>query len=147
MNKELYEKQVNIERMKLTFFHAMFITLEMLFFFLTLQTLILTALLAAWAGESTEMKCVGMAITSLYFTFTCGLTIFFQGKAFDSRDDYMIAGCAKDGDVIWKYTSEILAERKIRARGITIEQSTEYSKSKGNRTEEQAKVAGGQSEP
>lgn len=118
MNKELYDKQVNIERMKLTFFHAMFIALEILFFFLTLHTLTLTALLAAWAGEDTKMKFIGVAIASIYFAVTCGLTIFFQGKAFDNKDDHMIAGYTKDGDIIWKYTSEILAERKLREKGI-----------------------------
>lgn len=129
MNKELYEKQVNIERMKLTFFHAIFITFEMLFFFLALHTLTLTALLAAWAGESTEMKCVGMAITSIYFTVTCGLTIFFNGKAFDNRDDYMISGYTRDGDIIWKYKSEILAERKLNEKGVLLgEQSEEHGK-------------------
>lgn len=118
MNQELYEKQVNIERMKLTFFHAMFTTLEMIFFFLALNTLPLSATLASWAGESAQMKSIGMIITSLYFTVTCGLAIFFQGKAFDNRDCYMIAGCTKDGDVVWKYASEILAERKLKEKGI-----------------------------
>ena len=119
MNKELYEKQVNIERKKLISFHTMFTTIEMIFFFLALNTLPLSASLARWAGESAQIKSIVMIITSLYFTVTCGLAIFFQGRAFNSRDCYMIAGCTKDGDVVWKYASEILAERKLREKGIS----------------------------
>lgn len=113
-----YEEQVKIEHAKLSIFHTAFIVLEIIFFFLTLCVLPLIAILASWAGENFKMKLIGIAISFLYFFVTCGLTILFQNMAFNNRDDLMIAGRTMDCDTIWKYKSEILAERKMKERGL-----------------------------
>lgn len=113
-----YEEQVKIEHAKLSIFHTAFIVLEIIFFFLTLCVLPLIAILASWAGENFKMKLIGIAISFLYFFVTCGLTILFQNMAFKNKDDLMIAGRTMDYDTIWKYKSEILAERKMKERGL-----------------------------
>lgn len=129
MNKELYEKQVSIEHVKLSIAYFVCMVCESAFAFFTLMTPMVIRFLASWAGEDLKMKIIGTIISFLYLTVNSGLTVLFISLAFDSKDDYIIAGRAKDGDVIWKYTSEILAERKLKSRGIIIEQSTEHGKS------------------
>lgn len=113
-----YEEQVRIEHTKLVFARAVFIILEIIFAILTLSVLILIPALAHWAGENLKMKITGMAISFLYFAFNCGLTILFQNMAFKNKDDLMITGHTSDCDTIWKYKSEILAERKMKERGL-----------------------------
>ncbi len=113
-----YEEQVRIEHTKLVVAHAVFVILEIIFAILTLSVLILIPVLAHWAEENIKTKIIGMAISFLYFAFNCGLAILFQNMAFNNKDDLIIAGCTMDYDTIWKYKSEILAERKTKEWGL-----------------------------
>ena len=147
MIEKTYEKQVKIEHIKLSIIHAIFSFLELIFFFLTICTLPLIALLGNWAGNSFKLKIIGMTISFLYFFVTCVLTILFQNIAFNNKDDFMISGHTRNFDTIWKYKSEILAEKKLRKKGVLAnEQPTEHSQSESYRAEEQNPSACSQSE-
>jgi len=118
MNKSIYEKQVKIEHMKLQIKHFASFSIFLLFAMMTLGTLFVIPMLARWAGYDGKKVIAGLIISILYFVITLGLTILFQWIRFNNQDDYMIAGSARNHDVIWKYKSEILAERKLRERGL-----------------------------
>lgn len=118
MSKSICEKQVKIEHIKLQIKHFVSLAIFFLFAMMTLGTLFVVSALAGWAGDNGKKVIIGLIISILYFAITLGLTILFQWISFNSRDDYMIAGITRNRDVVWKYKSEILAERKLKERGL-----------------------------
>lgn len=108
-----YEEQARVEHIKLIIAHAVFFSLEIVFAILAFLVQLLVPALASWAGENLKMKLIGIAISFLCFGITLGLMLLFQNMAFNSRDKLMIAGWTENYDVVYKYKSEVLAERKM----------------------------------
>lgn len=115
------EKQIEIEHAKLQIRHFVSTALFILFAFMALMSTAVISALAKWSGEDFKSKMIGILISFLYFVITLSLTLLFQQISFYSKDELTFSGWTDDRELIYKYKSEILAERKLREEGLRNE--------------------------
>lgn len=115
------EKQIEIEHAKLQIKHFVSTALFIFFAFMALMSTAVISALAKWLGEDFKSKMTGILISFLYFVITLSLTLLFQQISFYSKDELTFSGWTDDREFIYKYKSEILAERKLREEGLRNE--------------------------
>lgn len=119
LKRELFEKQVSIERVKLRIEHFIFSSISAVFAIMTWLSLVVIHILGSWAGDSIKLKVIGIMASILYFLITLGLTMLFMDFAFYSSDDWLLVGYDYELHCgIRKYRSEIRAERKLKEKGL-----------------------------
>lgn len=113
--KELYERQIKIEHIKLSIKSNIFCTLSALFAVSGAFFPVVTMILAVVAGDDTKMKVICILASILYLAATLGLSLLFIIFSIRNDDDF-IPIKLENGIFIRKYRSEILAEKKIKKR-------------------------------
>lgn len=113
-----YEKQVKIEHRKLALLHAVFFLISGTFACLALITPIVSFLIAVYVADiGFTWRLLGAGISLLYLAVMFGLYVIFSQLASRFEDTFMIIP-VYPYDCIGKYYSEILAERKMKEKGI-----------------------------
>lgn len=115
--QELHERQVKIERRKLSIKSNIFCVLSALFMFAGAIFPAVVKFLAAIAGDDMKMKVICILASIIYLAVTLGLSIFFSDASFWNNDDF-IPVKFENGSFVRKHRSEILAERKLEKKGL-----------------------------